>query len=485
MSGRKRQHPGRWKAVAGAAVIASVFSPSALAGIVSMDVFRTESSVPLYAAEALGRPDACMDTSQGDGPVTFRDALDRSLCNDPKVRGAWQDIKEKAAELGQAKAAYLPTITANYQGIDDDSTTDVHNHPTLSSSSHSFIQTVNATADLVIWDFGSRAAASRAAREMILSATATYRAALQTAVTTVAKDYYAALGAASQADATRKAMDAARETSLAATMRVEHGAAPISDRLQADTSLQEAVYASQKADSDFRAAKGVLALDMGVDPSIPYRLPDIAEMNHLSGFGGASVRDLLQEAEDSDPNIASAVAALNAAEAQVDKAKADGLPTVSLTTKYTRNNQPASLGLGIPEFPATGRDWYVGVQVRVPIFDGFSRTYQIREAQAKVAEQEESVRDARKQVAVGVWTDYEAVIASEDNVESTRRLLSIADQSFDAANRRYRVGAGSILEVLNAQSALARAQKEHVASLADFATATLTLAAKLGRLHDW
>ncbi|QDQ84770.1 TolC family protein [Paraburkholderia megapolitana] len=173
------------------------------------------------------------------------------------------------------------------------------------------------------------------------------------------------------------------------------------------------------------------------------------------------------------------------AEAQVDKAKADGLPTVSLTTKYTRNNQPASLGLGIPEFPATGRDWYVGVQVRVPIFDGFSRTYQIREAQAKVAEQQESVRDARKQVAVGVWTDYEAVIASEDNVESTQRLLSIADQSFDAANRRYRVGAGSILEVLNAQSALARAQKEHVASLADFATATLTLAAKLGRLHDW
>lgn len=272
---------------------------------------------------------------------------------------------------------------------------------------------------------------------------------------------------------------------MAAAARVEHGIAPISDKLQAETSLQEAVYASQKAESDARAARGVLAIDMGQDPSAPYVLPDVASMEQLEGVGGASVRELLEEADERDPGIAAAIAQLDAAKAQVDKVKADGMPTVSLASKYTRNNQPASLGLGIPQFPATGRDWYVGVQVRIPLFEGFSRSYQVRAAEAKVAQQAQAVRDARKQVASSVWTSYETVTASEENVQSTQLLLDIADRSFDAANRRYQHGAGSILELLNAQSALARAQKEHVSSLTDFATATLQLATRLGRLRNW
>lgn len=474
----------RWICCAGTFVMGHLLPAEAFAGMMSMDVFRTESSVPPYAAEALDHPDSCADVAFS-GPLTLRDALDRSLCNDPKVRGAWVDIKGKAAEWGQANSAFLPTVTADYQGIRDNSTTDVHGHPSLSSANRAFIQSVDVAADLVVWDFGSRAAASRAAREMVLAATATYRVALQVAVASVAKDYYASIGASGQVEAAHKALKAAQQTATAAAERVEHGVAPISDKLQADTSLQEAAYAAQKAESDARAAKGVLAIDMGLAPTALYALPDIASIGAIGGVGGSSVRELLEEADTSDPSIVAALAQLDAAKAQVDKAKADGMPTVSLTTKYARNNQPASLGLGIPEYPASGRDWYFGVQVRIPIFEGFSRSYQIREAQAKVEEQTEAVRDARKQVAAGVWTDYETVVASEENVQSTQRLLDIADRSFDAANRRYQVGAGSILEVLNAQSALARAQKELVTSLTDFATATLQLAVKLGRLRDW
>jgi outer membrane protein len=474
----------RWNAVAGTIVVAGALSAGANAHLLSMDVFGIESGVPPYAIEALGSRESCADPPHA-GPLTLRDAMDRALCNDPKIRAAWQGIKEKAAQWGQAKSAYLPTITADYQGIRDQSVTDVRDHPSLSSANRAFIQTVDVAANLVIWDFGSRSAASRAASEMMLAATASYRAALQTAFANVSKDYYAALGAAAQADASELAMEAARQTAMAAEARVMHGVAPISDKLQAETSLQEAVYAYQKAKSDSRAASGVLAIDMGQDPTLPSALPDLLAADALSKFDGTSVRDLLEEAGISDPTIASAMAQLRAAEATVDKARADGLPTISLTTKYTRNNQPASLGLGIPQFPATGRDWYFGVQVRIPIFDGFSRSYQIREAQAKVAEQLEAVRDARKQVALDVWTDYEAVTAGRENVASTQRLLELASRSFDAANRRYQGGAGSILEVLNAQSALFRARKAHVSSLTEFSTATLQLASKLGRLRDW
>jgi outer membrane protein len=455
-----------------------------LAGIASMDVFGTSQVVPQYGEGALQNGGACADP-QPAGSVSLRDALDRALCYDPKVRSAWQDVKVKAAQLGEAKAAYLPTVEANWQAIRDNSDTDVHGHPDLSSSDRALIQTVDATMSLMLWDFGSRTAATHAAREMVISANETYRAALETAFATVAKDYYSALGAAGTATATREAAEAARKTQEAAQMRVEHGAAAISDALQAETSYEQAEFEYEKAESDYRAAKGVLALDMGQDPTLPFSLPDIEATGQLKPIAASSVHDLLEEANENDPNIASAVAQKNAALAQIDKAVADGLPSVSLQAKYTRNNQPASLGLGIPEFPATGRDWYVGIVVKIPLFEGFTRSYQIREAEAKAAEQDEVVGDARRQVASGIWTTFEAVTAGGENVQSSERLLKVAEQSFDVANHRYQAGAGSILELLNAQSALARAKKQRVTSLSDFGAATLQLAAKLGRLRDW
>lgn len=487
MNDKRATMAGRFRGIRlaglGLVVVGLLISLPTCAEMLSPDIFNVQRGVPQYGDGVITPGASCTDVPSSS-VLSFRDALDRALCHDPKVRGAWQDIKVRAAQLGQAKAAFLPTVSADYQAIRDNSKTDVHDHPTLSSSNHALIQTADISANLVLWDFGSRAAASRAARELMLASAESYRAALQTAYATVAKDYYATLGAAGAAVAMKDAMLAAKGTATAARARVEHGASAISDQLQAETSYQQAIYDSQKADSDLRAAKGILAIDMGQDPTLPYSLPDITEAQQLSGTADSSIKEMLEEATDTDPSIASALAQLNAAQAQADKIRADGLPTLSLTSKYTRNNQPASLGLGVPQYPASGRDSYVGIQVRIPIFEGFTRAYQISEARAKVAEQEESVRDARKQVAAGVWTDYESVTANEENMLSTERLMEVAERSFDAASHRYQVGAGSILEVLNAQTALARAQKQRVSSLADFATATLQLAAKLGRLQD-
>lgn len=61
-------------------------------------------------------------------------------------------------------------------------------------------------------------------------------------------------------------------------------------------------------------------------------------------------------------------------------------------------------------------------------------------------------------------------------------LLDIAQQSEDAAQHRYQAGVGNILELLNAQSALATAKKQRVQALMDWRTARLELAGKLGRL---
>jgi outer membrane protein len=81
-----------------------------------------------------------------------------------------------------------------------------------------------------------------------------------------------------------------------------------------------------------------------------------------------------------------------------------------------------------------------------------------------------------------VWTSYQALQGATKNVKNSETLLDIAQRSFAVAQRRYQVGAGSILELLNAQSSYASAKRQRIQALTDWRSVRLQLAAHLGRL---
>ena len=187
------------------------------------------------------------------------------------------------------------------------------------------------------------------------------------------------------------------------------------------------------------------------------------------------------------PSVAAAHAQYEASVAKERQTSAQGLPSVSLVSKYTHNNQPVSLGLGQSQFPSTGHDWYFGIQIQIPLFEGFGRTYQVRQAHAQVEVQQYALDEAQRQVGLDVWKSYQSLQTSTQNLRNTATLVQIARQSFEAARHRYTTGVGNILELLNAQSSLSDANKQRIQALADWRAARLQLAGKIGRLDivDW
>jgi len=99
--------------------------------------------------------------------------------------------------------------------------------------------------------------------------------------------------------------------------------------------------------------------------------------------------------------------------------RAQGLPSISLVSKYSTNNQPRPWGSAYRTFPATGRDWYVGVQVTIPIFEGFVRNYQVRQAAAQTEVQRYTLDEARNQVGLDVWTTYQSLKTATENIRKT------------------------------------------------------------------
>lgn len=451
----------------------------------AIDPLLAGRTVPATAAAAMlgdGSPRVCVFGSLAS-PLPLQDAVERALCSNPKTREAWANVKIAAAGVGIGRAAYLPTVTGNWQGVRDDTATNVSGFPQYSSDyRNSVLRTESVSLNWVLYDFGGRKAALANATALLAAAKASQEAALEKAFADVARDYYSAQAAQGALVAAQEIEQTANDSFKAATTRVNKGVAPVSDELQAQTSWAEAVINRTKAQGDWQTALGTLASDMDLGPSVPITLPDVGDGVTPGVDFDESIAELIEQAKRSHPSVLAAQAQVEAAAAKVRQTRAEGLPSLSFVAKYSWNNQPTTLDIGFPQFAAHGHEWYLGFQVSIPIFEGFTRTYQIHQAEAQTELQRDTLNEVEQQVALDVWTSYQALQTSTHNLDNIAMLLDVAQRSYTAAERRYQVGVGNILELLNAQSSLAGAKKQRIQALTDWRSARLQLAAKLGRL---
>jgi outer membrane protein len=462
------------------ALLVAFLMPYAVAD--AFDVLRAERNISATAAGALmPAADGCPDGVPAR-PLPLAVAVERSLCSNPKTRQAWADVKAQAAGVGVARAAYLPTVSANWQGMRENSVVDITDHPTLGSDYTATVRSENVSLNWLLFDFGGREAALRNANSLLEAARATQDATLQDEFATVAKDYYAAQTSIGELDAAKDVEEMTRQSMVAAQARTDRGIAPVTDALQAQTQHEQAVFSLTKAESDAQTALGTLASDMSLDPSVPLDVPPVTEGARTDATFGESVAQMIRDVQIAHPSVRAAQAQYEASLAKVSQTRAQGLPSISLVGRYSSNNQPESMGLGLPTYPAIGHEAYIGVQVNIPLFEGFGRHYQTDQAQAQAERQQDTVDEARRQVALDVWSSYQSLTGATHNARNSARLLAIAQQAWKAARHRYDAGVGNILELMNTQAALANAKQRRIQALAEWDNARVDLAAKLGRL---
>ena len=449
------------------------------------DIFNTQRAVSSSPSAGMADRSARrprVGSGPAGQPLTLQEAIERTLSNNPKTRQAWASVKVWAAAVGASKSAYLPIVSGDLEAVREDYATDVTGKPQLNYATRASVLSAGISLSWLLYDFGGREAAVRNATALLAAARATQEATLQGAFLSAARDYYAAQ-ASQEALAVAKTLEKmANDSFVAASARVQKGVAPISDELQAQTAYAQARSARVRAEGDCQTALGVLASDMNLALDQLFVLPPINDSAGPDSQSSAALASLIRAAQDRHPSVLAARAQLTAALAKEQQVRAQGFPSASVISKYSFNNQPASLGPGLPEYPATGHDWYIGVQISIPIFDGFARAYQIRQAQAQSELQRYTLEDVEREVGLEIWKSYQAVQVAATNLGNTSNQLEIAQRSFEVTRHRYITGVGNVLELIAGQSSLADAGRQRVLAWADWRSARLQLAASLGRI---
>jgi len=461
------------------ALLALAFAPAYAESIWS-DPLRSANEVSnTPASAAVTGNTSCGFSAQLPSPLTLLDAVERALCRNPQTRQAWANVKVQAAAVGVNRAAYLPSLTAGGSWSKADNRTTYPDYPAANSSLKTHSSNLNLNLSWVLYDFGLRTANLENARQLLNAANATQDDTLQTVFFNAVQSFYQAQAAQAMLTATVDAEQAAQHSFKASEAKYVAGAGTLADKLQAQTSYAQASLKRAQAAGDLQSALGSLAIAMGWRPDTPLILANLDQQASDAPLLQQAVNDLITDAVQTHPKILAARAQWKSAQAQIDAARADGRPTLSLFATGNRSDSP----INQVSSKQTISSRSIGLQVNVTLFDGFSRKYKVRGALAQAEAKQADLANVEQQVMLEVWKSDQALRTETENLNTTDILLRSAKQSFEVAQGRYKAGVGTILELLKAQSDLASAQQQRILALSNWQTARLRLAASLGRLR--
>lgn len=156
------------------------------------------------------------------------------------------------------------------------------------------------------------------------------------------------------------------------------------------------------------------------------------------------------------------------------------LPRVSLFGTYAINSQQN----GDPDFFGAPRAYSrnVGVQLTLPIFQGFQRDARIDQKRAVLRQAETRTALARSQGTAEVRSLLEQADEARDRAEGQALAVRQATRGFDIARAQYREGLGSQLELTDAEVALRQSEFNYAQAVYDFLVARARLDAAAGQV---
>lgn len=400
--------------------------------------------------------------------LRLEDVVDIALRNNSATQAAWARARAAAAAYGVKRNAYLPTASA------DASVTrakTVQTQIRVTTLQTVYVPAVRLT--YLLFDFGGRSGDAASAREELFAADWTHNATIQAVVLQAEQGYFGYLAQKSLLRAQQTSLDEAETNLSAAEERHRVGLATIADVLQARTARSQARLGVEQTQGDLMTTRGALATAMGLPADVPYDIEAPPDSLPVMGLAD-SVSTLIDQALRARPDLAASWASARAARARVSVERAKGLPEINMAGSATRT----FIGPG-----SLGRDGYSGtVSLDVPLVPFFTHHDDVRQAKAEAEAAEAEAKTMSQQVVFQVFSSYHSLGTATQRVRTTRDLLESARAAEEVALGRYRAGAGSALDLLSAQSALAGARAQEIDARFGWYTALAQLARDVGVL---
>lgn len=159
------------------------------------------------------------------------------------------------------------------------------------------------------------------------------------------------------------------------------------------------------------------------------------------------------------------------------------LPQIYLNYNYGLNTSASSYDLFFDSYRWKNFGT-VGLNLVVPIFDGFLKRSKINQSKYKIEQIDNQLLFLERSIDLQINQSVVDYSNSKESLEITSKNLDLALSIYNASEKKYKEGVGSNLEVLNANAGLKQAQTNYYNAVYEVIISKINLEKTLGTLYN-
>ncbi len=399
----------------------------------------------------------------------------RAAENDPQLRQAEAAYQAVAQTKGQARARLLPQLAATAslsrerQEIEN-SDSPLFQPGTFNSTTKSYSLSLNqAVYRRDYW------VNLRQADAAIGQALANYDAEWQNLLVRSADLYFKVLAAADDLEFARAEKNANQRLLEQTKQRFEVGLIAITDVHESQAAHDLAAAREIAAETRLAISKEELREMTGYSPqslatlqeTIPLLTPDPVDMQVW-----------LESAGKQNLQLIAAQFAVDAAREETEQRRAGHYPTLDAVASYGYNDVGAGRFGGSESYDSS-----IGLQLRLPLYEGGGTVARIREGQYRLIQSQEALEQQRRAIDRQTRSAYLSVLDNINSVNALKQARISSESALQATEAGYDVGTRTTVDVVQSRRNLFDAQRNYARVRYDYILSTLRLRQAAGLLE--
>ncbi|MBW4446228.1 MAG: TolC family protein [Spirirestis rafaelensis WJT71-NPBG6] len=410
---------------------------------------------------------------QGTQPITLAQALELARRNNRELQVSLLQLQRSQFAVREAQAALLPNFDVNgsvtrSQSAGSQLSTQLREQQTGISANQDEPSTgFNGQAQLSynLYTSGSRQAAIRQAEEQVRFQELDVERQSEVIRLNVSTDYYNLQQADESVRINTAAVTNAQASLRDAQALEQAGVGTRFSVLQSQVNLANAQQDLTNSISQQQIARRQLVNRLNLSQSVNVVAADPVR---LAGLWNQTLEQSIILAFQNRPELQQQLAQRNIFEQQRRGALAQIGPQVSLVANYNLLDQ-------FDDNASVTDGYSVGVQANWRLFDGGAARARANQQRSNIAIAETQFAQQRDQTRFEVEQAFSNLQSNLQNVSTATGALEQARESLRLARLRFQAGVGTQTEVIDAETALTRAEGNRVQAILDYNRALANL----------
>ena len=396
--------------------------------------------------------------------IQVDDCVKLALEHHPLIKSAMSNTEIYKSRIAQAWANYFPTLSAGISYAKTDLQMTYQAPGAMQRYDMYYVP--NVSGNMLLFDFGKTKAQADLAKRTYESSTFYLQNSINNVIFGVKQAYYNLLFAQQQVEVYTNTVADYKLHLEQATAYYNIGTKPKIDVLTAEHNLGRAELNLIKAKNTLNIAYVQLSNAMGLPDYTDYDVID----NLTTKAYSITAEEAINTAFETSPELLAMKKKADASGLLVRASRRAFTPNISGFAGYTRGGKKVDLDTG----------YQIGAQLTYSNVNLLLLKKQVDEAKATHKKDVADYENSKQNLHFSVKEAYLNLVTAQESIVVAKLAMDQAQEQYDQASGRYKVGLGNAIELKDAETTYRNAQLDYYNNLLNYHVSAANLERLMG-----